>query len=317
MTDTTSPEAAPQPGQHQTVDQGPAPNPPRRGKTGLIIALVLIVVIVFGGGGVAAFLFRDILLPNKHYTLGLQHLQAKNYDEAEAEFRLCLEDRPDHRRAKGLLAYAVLRTQLEESDVKVEELRDRCLWSFMNYYTQIATKDYVDTVQEKEIRKWLKGSIDDSEREIRNALKEHNIPFRDWVEFKLGIVETAAELYKIRPDPDDPIDLLTKDVSAALLTRSADAAASKFLMDRCANDDSLLTMTLIAGDKMTEYVATEATDKSSFIAEESQQALRLLKLAGFVQDFINDHANLRSMKKSDFPSDQTQIYSSAVLLLTR
>lgn len=268
-------------------------------------ALILILIPI-----VAYLLFFRV---DPHYTLGVKHLQAKNYEEAEAEFRLCLENRPDDAKTKGLLAYSVLRAELADMEMKPERLSEECLMKFLLYYTHLESEDMVKDIKSKTTREWTSDRVKDAQKNLRGLFKEKHIPFRDWIEFRQGILGTAQVVFSLPVDSDDEIDCVFKDIAAAVLSRdSQDTKAIKHLMARCANDSVLLNLMLVAGEKSQGVLEKEVDRKGSFIESDGQFALRGLKLVTEIRNFVHEHPKLRVMRKSDLPDRDGLVYNDCL-----
>ena len=66
----------------------------------IFISIGILILAAFLMAGL--FLFKD----NKHYKMGVKHLEAKNFDDAVSEFNLWIAEDENNPRAKGLLLYA-------------------------------------------------------------------------------------------------------------------------------------------------------------------------------------------------------------------
>jgi len=269
--------------------------------------IIGILVLVLAAGGYVA---RNLIVGNEHYRLGLTQLRAKNYDDAASEFRLCLEDEPVNARAKGMLAYAVLRQELAKES-RPEEMKDRLQRAFVVYAAHLIVRDMGSRIKDEDARKWFGNRIKDAETEMKEAFKRKNIPFRDWDEFRQGMAAAAKEIFAI-PIKDDDLDSFFKDLAATVLARAGDRAAAEYLVGRCASDRDKLILTMVAGQTVITAVRGEAQKGQSFIQAESGKVLQLLGLAPLIKQFVTDHPGARAMREGDFESDQRMMWEREI-----
>ncbi|MDR3706967.1 MAG: zinc ribbon domain-containing protein [Capsulimonadaceae bacterium] len=278
------------------------------------LRVILLAVLGVALLSIAVLLFvnRNTIFPDEHYQTGIKLLIAKDYDGAASQFRLSIEDRPEDVRAKGMLAYSVVRTKLQGRDSNQDPtvLRSTALDLFLTYYAQLSLDQSTDQISDLTERKWFKDRIDDAQHQVRDQFKLNNIPFEDWGQFNSGIAAAAKEVYNIPVSPDDPIDNLAKDVSAALLAKAGNGDAINYLVRRCANDPDLLGLTLVAGDNVVAALAKSAQSKDSFLAQDGQASLCYLALKPAILAFVKDHPGVRCVHKGDLHSDQGMIYDS-------
>src|SRR5437660_1419519 len=82
---------------------------------------------------------------DRHYAEALDQLRARNFEQAVSELRLCLEDRPDYAKAKGLLAYAVVRAETEK-ERGASDNQSALLSRFVLYYGHLMARQTTDSV---------------------------------------------------------------------------------------------------------------------------------------------------------------------------
>lgn len=256
--------------------------------------------------------YRTFLVENPHYAQAIQFLATHSFDEAESELRLCIDDAPNHHRAKGLLAYTVMRQELDSYGDE-EEAKSVLLNRFYQYYTLYRLKAAIPSIRDEDTRDRLEDIVKETEKEARERFKRDRIPFRDWNDVLLCINAAAQELYRIRARNEETLDTTVKDLAASLLA-ARNARAREHLLGRMALDPDLLGLALVVGPEFRKSLESEAERKSTFIEEESRAALRMLDLKEQLRKFAEDHQSIRCMKKSDLPADQQIIMDDEDLL---
>lgn len=249
--------------------------------------------------------YRIFFAENPHYFQALRYIETHSFAEAESELRLCLDDNSSHQRAKGLLAYTVMRREFEEFGDE-EEAKSALLNSFYQFYTLYRLRSKVSSIRDEDTRKRLEELIRETEKYVRERFKRERIPFRDWDDVIECIYTAGETLYRLRARNAETLDTAVKDVAASL-TAYRNPHARDYLLSRMALDPDLIGLALVVGPEFRKSLESEASRKSTFIEKESRAALRMLDLKDELKRFANDHENIRCMKKSDLPSDQRLI----------
>jgi len=270
-----------------------------------------ITVTLVGIGLVAALVVvRTRLSVNPHYTLGKQDLQAGNYGDAVSQFRLCLSDDPNDQKAKGLLAYSVIRTELEDradsssaEDVKPE---DELLTGFMHGYEVNELDENLDLFR-GDAKKQIDEAVKSYRKSLRDDLTKYRVSFNDWTDLTASTVAAAQELYPLKPGIDNAADERAKDIAAAIVAAGGDSDARDYLVKRTATNPDLLPLTLVVGDSITASLRQESSNKESFIQEESGNSLRLLALKPGIASFASTDPSFRQTRKADMPKDQRNL----------
>src|SRR3954471_8233286 len=95
-----------------------------------LVVFGLVAVLAIAG----AFAWRAFFGENEHYVRALKYVQSADFDAAASELRLCLQDNSEHKKAKGMLGYCVLRSKFDEA-VAQDQAEAQLLYGFNRYYT--------------------------------------------------------------------------------------------------------------------------------------------------------------------------------------
>ena len=89
---------------------------PRRVLYIIGVSCILLIVV-----SLAVLLTR----PNPHYVAGMNYLKIKEFDNAQVEFKLCLQQQENNYDAKAMLLYANIRRYINDSGDESEKIRKR------------------------------------------------------------------------------------------------------------------------------------------------------------------------------------------------
>lgn len=195
--------------------------------------------MVIGATGVAVIAvgfvsYRKVTGENEQYQLGLRYMKAADFSAAASELRLCLQDEPTHSRAKGILAYSVLRVEFDET-IPQNQAEAKLLNEFNRYFSILSLQDRLSKMRDGDGKKALVEVLKSTEDQLKEQFRKKRVPFRDWVDFKASIAAATPVIFETKFQPDDLPGVASRDVAAALLVRAgADAKATEYLMERCA-----------------------------------------------------------------------------------
>jgi hypothetical protein len=277
--------------------------PAGRISTKVAITAVASLALILVGWAAWKFHFSE----NEHYTKALKYIQASDFDPAASELRLCLQDSPDYSKAKGMLAYCALRNEFDNSETPQDRSEATLLYEFNRVYTFLLLQDLLPHMRQGPGKDILDKALKLCEGDLKDQFRKSRLPFRDWVDFRASIMAAVPDIYKMKQTSDDPISDTARDISAALLASTGDKLAAKHLMDQCALDPALMSLTLVAGDGLKAQLEGELQRKDSFIQNETRSALRLLMLKPEVRSFASKHGDLRLIQKADLPDDQQDL----------
>ncbi|RYG26952.1 YARHG domain-containing protein, partial [bacterium] len=210
-----------------------------------------------------------------------------------------------------LLAYAVVRAEIDSADAKepesdTEELppETRLLQEFLKGNMMLTLEETAKSFRNETTRKEILAECKKYKESLKDNFKKHRIGFSDWKDFRECFAAASRELFNERPNVDDPMDERAKDIAATVLAMGENKEARDYLVKRCAADPDLLALTLIAGDAMKEGLKVESSNKDSFISDEGKGFLRLLELKPLLLAFAKEDPSFRVPHKADLPEDQ-------------
>lgn len=233
-----------------------------------------------------------------YYREGLHHLLAGNFEDASSLFRLHLRKSPEQEDAKGLLAYSVLR-----SEIANQSAENGLVAPFIWHYFLFNVGGRLKSISDKETREQFEKLQKEHKEDVKKALRQYRIPFRDWNDLETSIQSAAKKLFGTEPPLDDKLGVQAKSIAAALLAKDGNREASKYLVQASVQDPDVLALTLVSGEKLRADLAEEAKRDSSFITDETRNALRLLDLVTVAKEFIEAHPKAKTPRESDIPKE--------------
>jgi len=250
-----------------------------------------------------------------NYRTARAHIAAGNYDEAMADLRLCLHGKPSHRKAKGLLAYAIIRQQIDESggDGPAPEATIR---EFLIYYGTLASRDtLIPSIRDTQYKDWISERIAEVQDALRGWLKEHDVPFVNWGDLREAVADVSNEVFtQARPLQPNHVDEAFMSVAASMLANNGDGSAAEYLVGRCSTDEAVAPLLLWPGSHIDRLLRTEVRKPSSFLRGRIECTLALLEVPPLVERFFRRHPDLRMPTKADFVETQRAVYDSDVEL---
>lgn len=289
---------------HESAGSATKPNGKRKGTLVSGLCLLILLGVWFG--------YRHFTSENPNFSAGKQHLIAGNFDDASSAIRLAIQEQPDNRQAKGLLLYALTRQKLESDESRIDDmpLEDVYLSNFMLTYTAFQLERSLEFFGEPDLKKELSAGVKRFKDELRKSFTENRVPMRDWDDYQASYKAAARAIYNLKINTDNKVDVRAKDVASAILASDGDTSATKYLVERCAQDPDILPLTAVAGPIVEKILQEEVRKESTFINEEGVAALSFLKLRKVLIDFIDRNGEFRLVKRADLPAEQKDLVES-------
>ena len=260
---------------------------------------------VLGGAVVlvlVGFLVYLALRPNPHYLTGLKYLKIKEFDNAESEFRLCLEEEENNLDAQALLVYAHLRKELNNLSEEPESTRTRIVTTLQETVPLLfLSQQYRFSFDSEEDRKnWVK-QIEEGRRILRERLRELKIYTRGWEDVEELAYHGLRLLSNLKVDSDDPYDWFFQAVALALLARSGNEEAASRLVKQGIAKPETVALFYLAGSEMIPPLRAELQNKESLLRQGGLLVLRTALLPEqAIKPFALAHPQARKMRKEDF-----------------
>lgn len=249
---------------------------------------------------IAGLVAYKLTRPNPHYIAGRNYLAIKEFESAELEFKLCLEDDENNQDAAALLVYSHIRRLIDESETEPEVLRPRL--------TEWIEHDLVKLVLPGKIKldlspdnkaRWQKQIRDGRER-LRNEARDLRIHTETWADtLKLGH-RALVLINGLEVDPDDEYDWYFHALTTSLLALEGDQNKTQELVALAVENPEVAGFLHFAGIGILEPLRAELSNKESLLRKEGMSELRSLASSSAVTQFAASHPFLRKPKKSDF-----------------
>jgi hypothetical protein len=276
-----------------------------------VVALGTILAIGVAGAG--WFVYDKYIKENPHLTAAKRHIETGSFDDAESALKLCLQEQPDNRQAKGLLLYAVRRQEYDDSTGATEDGEEVTAdWlyvqEFLNDFAVREMESNLKLFKNDAHRKEISEIVKSHREEMRTYIFEENrLPFRDWSDFRASEVEAAKAIFALKPSGENDLDTRAKDVAAALLAHGGDQGAARYLVERCAQDRDTAVLLDIAGEGVGTFLAEEVKKPDSFLKDEGGRILAYNRVANQIADFVKAEGPFRVAKPGDLPADQRRL----------
>ena len=259
---------------------------------GTLIGLIFLGTVVL----VAYILTR----PNPHYVAGRNYLTIKEFEIAEQEFKLCLEEDENNQDAAGLLIYAHVRRLIDESDLDPEVLRPRLTEWVEDRLTKLILSGKIKhDLSPQDQTRWQKNIRDERER-LRNEIRDLRIHTDTWTDaLKLGR-HALVLINGLEVDSDDEYDWYFHALSTAILALEGDLDKAQELVSLSVENPEAAVFLHFAGTGILEPLRAELSNKESLLRKEGMSELRSLASSDQVAQFAALHPSLRKLKKSDF-----------------
>lgn len=258
-------------------------------------ALVGLIVLTIAG-----LIVYKLTRPNPHYVAGKNYLTIKEFESAELEFKLCLEEDGDNQDAAALLLYSHIRRLIDESETEPELLRSRLTEWIENGLAKIVLSGrFKLDLSPDDKSRWQKQIRDERER-LRNEIRDLRIHTDTWTE-TLKLAHRALVLVnELEVDPDDEYDWYFHALSTALLALEGNPEKVQELVNLSVENPEAAVFLHFAGTGVIEPLRAELSNHESLLRKEGMSELRSLALSSQVAQFSASHPSLRKPKKADF-----------------
>jgi len=262
-----------------------------------ITVIVLAVIITLGS---AVGIYYWLTRPNLHLVAGRNYLTIKEFESAELEFKLCLEDNENNQDAAALLVYAHVRRLIDESEIDPEVLRPRLTEWIENDLAKIVLSGrFKLNLSPDDKSRWQKQIRDERER-LRNEVRDLRIHTDTWADtLKLGH-RALVLINELEVDSDDEYDWYFHALTTSLLALEGDQDKTQELVALAVENPEAAVFLHFAGIGILEPLRVELSNKESLLRKEGLSELRSLASSSQVAQFAALHPSLRKLKKSDF-----------------
>lgn len=268
--------------------------------------------MILVGVGVAVLVAAAIVLAalreNPHHVNGLKHIEAKNFDEATEQLRLCLQEEENHLSAKAMLHYATIRQRVEDEedeyeDCEPEYVKEMLVQGFLSTFARERSEDpaYNVTFLDTEDRKDWQKSNKEWRKQVREEMREAKVYTRDWDEVNAVWAREAQIVSELSVDPDDEYDELFHALALARLAAQGDRQAGEALVKLAKETPELAALLIIARDTVIEPLRKELSNKESLMREDALETLQVFCLDDMIAQFCRQHPKVkRPTRKADF-----------------
>ena len=264
---------------------------PRRVLYIIGVSCILLIVV-----SLAVLLTR----PNPHYVAGMNYLKIKEFDNAQVEFKLCLQQQENNYDAKAMLLYANIRRYINDSGDESEKIRKRIIFLVEEGLRTMFLADRFrfdsPTMHGADWKKLVK----EEKSKFRNQLREYRVYTRDWDETKEVVIRAIRLISDLEVDTDDDYDGFFNSICMALMIRNGSEDLAPKLVNRAVEDPEIADLFHIAGNKLIPSLREELRNKESLLRKNGMEMLRDFCEGEIILQFVSEHPNLRRIRRSDF-----------------